>query len=169
MHMTQRDAELREGAPGGAEAGQPNERATLAALFQSLLDAWGRGDAVAYGALFAEDADYVAFDGSHTRGRAAIIAAHAPLFERWLKGSRLVGRVEQVRFLQPDIAIVHATGGTILAGEARPRPSRDSIQSLVARKRDGAWHFVAFHNTRILRWGKLRWVIYGVADRIFRR
>jgi hypothetical protein len=44
-------------------------------LFQQLLDAWGRGDGAAYAALFTEDADYVAFDGSRTVGRQAIVGS----------------------------------------------------------------------------------------------
>jgi uncharacterized protein (TIGR02246 family) len=137
--------------------------------FQRLLDAWGRGDGSAYGAWFTDDADYVAFDGSRTVGRRAIAESHQRLFDTWLKGTRLTGRIEAVRFLCPDVALVHATGGTIFAGEAAPRPSRDSIQTLVAVRRDGEWRFTAFHNSRILRRSKLQWMLYGIATKLFRR
>jgi len=62
-------------------------------LFQALNAAWAAGDAVAYAALFTEDADYLAFDGVNQKGRAAIIAGHKPLFEKFLKGSRLTGDI----------------------------------------------------------------------------
>ena len=137
--------------------------------FQRLLDAWARGDGPGYGAGFTDDADYVAFDGSRTVGRPAIADSHQRLFGTWLRGTRLTGRIETVRFLGPDVALVHATGGTIFAGEAAPRPSRDSIQTLVAVRRDGEWRFTAFHNTRILRRGKLQWMLYGIAAKLFRR
>ena len=138
-------------------------------LFQRVLDAWGRGDGSAYGALFTDDADYVAFDGSRTVGRRAIAESHQRLFDTWLKGTRLTGRIQAVRFPCPDVALVHATGGTIFAGEAVPRPSRDSIQTLVAVRRDGEWRFTAFHNTRILRRTRLQWMLYGIAAKLFRR
>ena len=118
-------------------------------LFQSLLDAWGAGDAAAYAALFREDADYVAFDGVNQKGRAAILAGHKPLFERFLKGSRLTGEITSVRFLASDVALIHAAGSTVLAGKPEPSPERASIQTLVAVRRDGEWHFTAFHNTRV--------------------
>jgi len=35
------------------------------------------------------------------------------------------------------------------AFESKPSPERDSIQTLVAVKRDGRWQFVAFQNTRV--------------------
>lgn len=145
------------------------DQAALRILFQRLLEAWGRGDGPAYGALFTDDADYAGFDGSRTIGREAIAESHQRLFDTWLKGTRLTGRIEAVRFLDPDVALVHATGGTIFAGETAPRPSRDSIQTLVAVRRDGEWRFTAFHNTRILRRTKLQWMLFGIAEKLLRR
>jgi uncharacterized protein (TIGR02246 family) len=118
-------------------------------LFQSLLDAWGAGDACAYAGLFTDDADYVAFDGVNQKGREAIFVGHQPLFERFLKGSRLIGEIVSIRFLAPNVALLHATGNTILAGKTAPSPARASIQTLVAVKRDDEWQFTAFHNTRV--------------------
>ena len=45
------------------------EETAIRDLFRKLLDDWGRGDGYAYGSRFTEDADYVAFDGSRTKGR----------------------------------------------------------------------------------------------------
>src|SRR3712207_2861375 len=64
------------------------DQAKIRALFEDLLADWGRGDGEAYGSRFTEDADYVAFDGTHTRGRAEISASHQRLFDRFLKGTR---------------------------------------------------------------------------------
>lgn len=138
-------------------------------LFQNLLDDWERGDGLAYGSRFTEDADYVAFDGSYTQGRATIAASHQELFDRWLKDTRLVARIERIQFLAPDVALVHASGGTIFSGEARPRRSRDSFQTLVAVRRGGEWSFAAFHNTRIQRRSQFQWMLYGIYEKIFRR
>jgi uncharacterized protein (TIGR02246 family) len=138
-------------------------------LFYRVLDAWGRGDGAGYGALFTEDADYVGFDGSHTRGRRQIASSHQLLFDRWLKGTRLTGRITSIRFLSPGLALVHATGGTVFPGESQPRPSRDSIQTLLAVKESDGWRFTAFHNTRILNRTKLQWIRFGILDQIFRR
>lgn len=118
-------------------------------LFRRLLDAWGAGDGHAYGALFTADADYVAFDGTHTKGRREIAVSHQRLFDRWLKGTRLVGEVEGVRFLGPGVALVHASGGTVMRGNTGPSPERASIQTLVAVRRGERWHFAAFHNSRV--------------------
>lgn len=111
----------------------------------------------------------MAFDGSHTKGRERIAASHQELFDRWLKGTRLTGQITHLRFLSDDVALAHAAGGTIFPGETRPRPSRNSIQTLIATRQDGAWRFTAFHNTRVPRRSKLQWIIYGIIERLFRR
>jgi hypothetical protein len=49
------------------------------------------------------------------------------------------------------------------------RAGRDSIQTLVAVKRDGAWRFTAFHNNRIQRRNALHYLIFGIATRLFGR
>jgi uncharacterized protein (TIGR02246 family) len=131
------------------EAGGPEDEREIRALHRRVLDAWVAGDGAAFAAPFSEDAVFVAFDGSVMRGRDRIAAAHQDLFDRWLKGSRLTDEHTEVRFLGPDVAIVHAIGGTVMRGKAEPAPERDSIQTLVAVKQGNAWEFVSFQNTRI--------------------
>ena len=155
----------REGATDHTE----DERA-IRDLFRELLDDWGRGDGDAYGSRFMEDADYVAFDGSHTKGRSDIATSHQQLFDIYLKGTRLTGRIESVRFLGPDTALVHAVGGTVMRGKTRPSPERDSIQTLVAVRRDDQWRFTAFHNSRVrpISGGVASFLIWAITDRLWK-
>ena len=136
-------------------------------LFAELLAAWGRGDGQAYGALFTDDADYVAFDGSITKGRRAIAETHQRLFDTWLKGTRLVGQIDSLRFLDADAAVIVANGGTLMRGKVRP--VRPSAQTLVAAKRDGEWRFVSFQNTRIVKRNALQWILFGIGTKVFGR
>lgn len=129
-------------------ARQTDEEA-IYALFEALLDDWGRGDGAAYGSRFTANADYVAFDGTHTRGREEISVSHQELFDRHLKGTRLVGEIESVKFIGSDVALVHASGGTVMRGRTKPSPERASIQTLVAVRCNGEWLLTAFHNSRV--------------------
>jgi uncharacterized protein (TIGR02246 family) len=113
------------------------------------MDGWNQGRADAFAAPFADDGHLVAFDGTHFEGRAAIVAFHQPLFDKWLKGTRLVGDVTSVRFLAPDVALMHAIGSTIMRGASKRAAVRDSIQTLVARRTSGRWALAAFQNTRV--------------------
>jgi len=55
---------------------------------------------------------------------------------------------QSVRFLSADVAVLNAFGGTIMRRRSEPSPERDSVQTLVAVKRDGEWRLAAFQNTR---------------------
>ena len=118
-------------------------------LYRELMDGWNRGSGEDFAAVFTEDGDLVAFDGTHFEGRAEIAPFHQELFDKWLKGTRLVGRVKDVRFLSPDVALMHAVGSTIMPGKSEPAPERDSIQTLVATRQNGEWRLAAFQNTRL--------------------
>lgn len=125
------------------------DEAAVRALYQQMRDAWNVGSGEAFAAPFAEDGDLIGFDGTHLKGRKEIAPFHQRLFDTYLKGTRLVGQVTSVRFLSPDVALMHAIGGTVMRGKSSPSPERDSIQTLVATKRGGEWRLAAFQNTRI--------------------
>jgi uncharacterized protein (TIGR02246 family) len=77
--------------------------------------------------------------------------------------------VTNIRFLTPDVALVHATGGTIMAGKTAPSAERASIQTLVATKREGEWRFTAFHNNRVrpIGSGFLIWLLSDTLWKLF--
>jgi len=124
------------------------DEAAIRSLYQQCMEGWNSGSGEAFAAVFAEDGDLVGFDGTHFRGRREIAPFHQQLFDTYVKGSRLVGKVRSVRFLTPDVAVMHAVGGTVMAGESDLAPDRNSVQTLVAAKRDGDWRIAAFQNTR---------------------
>jgi uncharacterized protein (TIGR02246 family) len=132
-----------------AAANDSADEAAVRALYQQLMDGWNQGSGDAFAAVFTEDGDLIGFDGTHFKGRQEIAPFHQQLFDKWLKRSRLVGQVKDVRFLSPDVALMHAVGGTVMRGKSKPVPERDSIQTLVATRQDGEWRLAAFQNTRL--------------------
>jgi uncharacterized protein (TIGR02246 family) len=113
-----------------------------------MIDGWNAGSGAGFASVFAEDGEQVAFDGTRYQGRAEIAAAHQQLFDTWVKGSRLVGRVLNLRLLTPDVAQMNTIGGTVLAGQSDIAPDRNSVQTFIAVRRDDEWRVAAFHNTR---------------------
>ena len=148
------------------------DEAAVRALYQQLIDGWNRGSGGDFAAAFTEDGDLVAFDGTHFEGREEIIPFHQELFDKWLKGSRLVGQVRDLRFLSPDVALMHAVGSTVMRGKGEPSPGRDSIQTLVAVRQDGEWRLAAFQNTRVRPMRNvaafLVWTLSDLLWRVFR-
>lgn len=139
-------------------------------LYQQLVRGWNAGDGAQFAAAFADDGDLVAFDGTHFRSRAVIQRAQQELFDRWVKGTRLIGEVSGVRFLGPDAALMHARGGTIPRGKRMADPARDSLQTLVATRTAEGWRLAAFQNTRVRPMGSgfLAFLHWTIGDRLWR-
>jgi hypothetical protein len=66
-----------------------------------------------------------------------------------LYGSRLTGEIESIRFVTPDVAVVHRTGSVVEGWRQRMRRRRLSRQTMVVVRRDGRWQVTAFHNIRV--------------------
>ena len=155
---------------GERDANYSADEAAVRDLYRRLLDGWNMGSGSAFAAPFAEDGDLVAFDGTHFKGREQIAPFHQELFDRWMKGTQLVGEVKGVRFLGPDVAVMHAVGGTVMRGKFEPSPERDSIQTLVATREGGRWRFAAFQNTRVRPIGRnaATFLIWALADLLWK-
>jgi uncharacterized protein (TIGR02246 family) len=132
----------------GAES-RPGDAEHIRRLYHAVMDGWNAGSGDAFAAPFAEEADFIAFDGTRFRGRDEIARFHDPLFKTHMNGTRLVGDVIDLRFLVPDVAVLHAYGGTVMRGKREPAPERDSLQTMVAVRREDRWQLVAFQNTRV--------------------
>jgi uncharacterized protein (TIGR02246 family) len=126
------------------------DEAAIRAILAQMADAWNTGDGVAFAAPFAEDADFIAFEGTHLKGREEIAAFHVHAFDTVVNGSRLEGAVKFVRFLNPELALMHSTADITLQGQTKASPSRDSMELFVVAKRDGSWQAVGMMNGRRL-------------------
>jgi uncharacterized protein (TIGR02246 family) len=131
-------------------AASGDDEATVRGFHKRMIEAWNRSSAQDFAAPFSESADFIAFEGTHLTGRAAIVGFHQPLFDTVLKGSRLEGEVKFVHFLGPDLAVMHGAVRVALPGQRQTTPSRDSMQLYVALKRDGEWAVEAMLNARRL-------------------
>ncbi|WP_378736269.1 SgcJ/EcaC family oxidoreductase [Nocardia brasiliensis] len=126
---------------------QHADEAAIHALFERQAKAWNDGDAAAFAAEFAEDADYITWFGTHSRGRQEIYESHVPVFEKYLKNTRLDGEITGFRFLGPDVALVHGRGA-VLKGRRRRNRRNTKVQTTVLVRTNGEWRIAAFQNTK---------------------
>src|SRR4051812_16648402 len=113
---------------------QEKDMKALSELFEALSDAWNKGDGIAFGDCFTEDADYVTFMGQHLKGRKQIVEVHQWLFNGPLKGSKLESSLSaevRPRFVTSDVAIVHGVGEALLANPTQDPNDRGSINTNV--------------------------------------
>jgi uncharacterized protein (TIGR02246 family) len=122
----------------------------IRAIHQRMIDAWNTGDAAAFAAPFTDDADFIAFEGTHLKGRREIASFHQQIFDTVVKGTRLQGEVKFVRFLSPVLAVMHSGVRVTLQRQTEASPSRDSMQLTVVAKRGGEWRGEGLMNARRL-------------------
>src|SRR5688572_5802753 len=71
---------------------------------------WNTKSGALFAKPFADDADYVVINGMYLKGRAVIETTHQQIFDTIFKDTTVKLTVKQVRFLRPDVAVVHVTG-----------------------------------------------------------
>ncbi|HEY5826190.1 MAG TPA: SgcJ/EcaC family oxidoreductase [Cyclobacteriaceae bacterium] len=126
-----------------------NQEEAIRILFQNIMNAWNRGDGVLYASFFTLNSDYITFEGQHLKGREENAIFHEKLFAGFLKDSILFGQIMSIRFLSPEVALVHQTGGVQLSFQKQKSQSRLSINTNVLLKEQSEWRVAAFHNCRI--------------------
>lgn len=128
---------------------QTNDEANEAAIRENVKQmesGWNTKSGALFAKPFAEDADYVVINGNHIKGRAVIESAHQRIFETIFKDTTIALKVKQVRFLRPDVAVVHVSGH-------RQGPTQeltqDAIITMTMIKEKQGWSIVAFQNTAV--------------------
>ena len=126
----------------------PNDRsADDAALRESVKQmetGWNTKSGATFAKPFADDADYVVINGMYIKGRAVIESAHQRIFDTIYKDTNITLTVKQIRFLRPDVAVVHVEG-------RRTGPTKeleqDAMLTLMMTKEKQGWLIAAFQNT----------------------
>jgi uncharacterized protein (TIGR02246 family) len=125
------------------------DEAAIRAVETRSREAWNRHDPSAYAARYAEDADSVNVVGWWWKGRPEIeqkvAAAHRFIF----RNSVLSSDVAAIRFLTPDIAVVHVRWSMIghLNLDGSRAETRHGVSSEILQKQAGQWMIASFHNT----------------------
>ena len=139
------------GALTGRAQTPPNsstDEAAVRQVVQQVQDGWNAHDAKAFAAQFATDADYVVVNGMRAKGRDEIEKGHTGIFSTIYKDSRNVATVKTVRFLRPEVAVVHVEWNLEfrMAGETK---KGHAMNTMVMTKDSGKWSIAAFQNTPI--------------------
>jgi uncharacterized protein (TIGR02246 family) len=93
------------------------------------------------------EAQVVGCDGSYMNGRAEIESSTRQIFTDHITAA-YIGKVRDVRFLAPEVAILRAIVGMVPPGQTDINPAVNAIQVLVAtREADGQWRIALFQNT----------------------
>ena len=118
----------------------------VVALYLQMLDGWNRHSADAFAATFTPDGVSIGFDGSQMSGQTEIAATLQQIFDNHLTAP-YISKVRDVHFLSPEVAVLRAVAVMVPPGQTDINPEVNTIQTLVAVRRDGTWRIALFQNT----------------------
>ena len=107
-------------------------------------------DLKAYANLFAEDADFVNWQGKTAHGRDSIEAFHIRTFKN-LRTTQLKFISHTIRFIKPDVAYldINLVNINMRTPDGKPLPNREVMLVWVMTKEQGKW-FIKGNRTIML-------------------
>jgi len=123
------------------------DEAALRESVKQMETGWNTKSGALFAKPFAEDADYVVINGNYIKGRAVIESAHQRIFDTIYKDTNITLTVKQIRFLRPDIAVVHVDGKRT---GATKELAQDAMLTLMMTKEKQGWVIAAFQNTAVV-------------------
>lgn len=137
------------GNPAQAQAQTSQDEKAVRDLPQAFANAWAKHDGHELAKIMAEDVDFVTVAATWLSGRADFEKYHTRLLNGQFKEAVLTPLETTVRFIRPDLALVHwswrVQGDKNADGSARP--PRSGLMTMLAAKRKEVWLVVAAQNT----------------------
>lgn len=130
-----------------AQTSNQKEEAAIRELVQTMADAWSEGNGEKFASAFANEHDYVVWNGYYFKGfnPQGNAAAHQGLFESVYKNTDHYATLDKIRFIREDIALIHVLAAVAGKGEGRPA-NPEVLWTGLLEKKDGKWKIISFHN-----------------------
>lgn len=126
-----------------------NDEESIRAVMTATTDAFSRHDAKAWVKFCTPDAQLVTVRGESMKGIAEIEKGLTAIFQTRGRNVTLKTRDVTVRFIRPDVALVHVTNelSGLISPEGQTLPPHQELSIRVLVKDQGVWRITAFHNT----------------------
>lgn len=130
-------------------SGARNDEDAIKAVMAATTDAFSRHDAKAWVKFCTPDAQLVTVRGESMKGVAAIEKGLTSIFETRGRNVTLKTLDVAVRFIRPDVALVHVTNelSGLVNPEGQTLPPHQELSIRVLVMDQGIWRITAFHNT----------------------
>jgi uncharacterized protein (TIGR02246 family) len=132
-----------------ARAQSKADEAAVRNIPQAFAAAWARHDGQQLAKIMAEDVDFVDVAGDWLRGRSDFALYHSRLLSVRFRDSALTPLETSVRFLRPDLAVLHwswrVEGDRNFDGT--PRKPRYGLFTMIVAKTGEEWLVTVAQNT----------------------
>jgi uncharacterized protein (TIGR02246 family) len=136
-------------AQGAVHAQDKTDEAAVRLVPQAFAAAWAKHDGHQLAKVMAEDVDFVNVNAEWLHGRADFELIHSRLLSGRFKQSTLTPLEIKVRFLRPDMAVLHWNWKIVRDQnqDLTPRKPRFGLFTMIVEKRGGEWLVVVAQNT----------------------
>src|SRR6266702_505579 len=128
------------------------DEAAVGKLPQAFCDGWAKHDGHELAKIMADDVDFVTVATAYLHGRSDFEKFHVRLLSGRFKEATITPLETTVRFLHPDMAVVHWSWRIERDKnpDGTPRQPRYGMMTMVAEKRRGTWLVVIGQNTNAI-------------------
>jgi len=123
-----------------------NEDREVRLLYESLLNSWNSGNALAFSELFVADGNVIGFDGSQMNGKKEIAEELSRIFASH-RVATYVHVIREVRRLAPSTYMLRAVAGMIPPEKSEINSKVNAIQTLIVQQVEEQFGIVLFQNT----------------------
>ena len=119
-------------------------------VLQGMQDAWAAKDGEQFASYFTDDHDFIVWFGLYfpNSNKEQNAGNHNGIFNSVYKNWDIECRMDKIRFIRLDIALVHLlSAGRDKGMDVPTAPSH--IQTILMEKTDGKWEIISFHNMNL--------------------
>ena len=136
---------------GAQQTGAPADEQAIRQVITEMTEGFNSHDGRAASRMYMPEARLVTVRGEIMEGQAAIEKGLTSIFETRAKNAMHRTLNVSIRFLRPDIALVHVTNelSGVVAPDGSALPPHQELSLRIFAKQDGHWQVAAFHNTMV--------------------
>ena len=134
---------------GAQQTGAATDEQAIRHVITEMTEGFNSHDGRAASRMYMPEARLVTVRGEVMEGQAAIEKGLTSIFETRAQTATHRTLNVSIRFLRPDVALVHVTNelSGLVAPDGAALPSHQELSLRVLAKQDGHWQVAAFHNT----------------------
>lgn len=123
------------------------EEDAIRAVVKTVETGWIEKSGEKYASAFSEVHDYIVWNGYYfpNMTRQANADGHQNLFNGPYKNVDVKFKVDKIKFIRNDLALVHSYAGTYEKNKGAPE-NPTALITMIMEKKDGAWQIISFHN-----------------------
>ena len=123
------------------------EEDAIRTVVKTAETGWVEKSGEKFASAFAEVHDFIVWNGYYfpNQTRQATATVHQGLFNGPFRTLDVRFKIDKIKFIRNDIALVHTYGGMYEKGKAVPE-NPGVLMTMLMEKKEGEWKIISFHN-----------------------